>query len=1645
MTTTLNTQLFRTITTEDTRKELEALRSKASDDTITEQLLDAIERGSLQTPIFAAWLGVCKNSNVVEKSLRQKTSVRIRYLGIKQLKNGLESAQWRVLWDELGGTAGLLSVFCDLSVSEIQAICKAIGRSARVGDIDNKRACVTELFEGLHPSAFPDAKSKTTDSRPLTKYYQALVPSCSEDIISRVTAVDEREKWSFVRERELLEQHSDSLGSTALRLVLYNGPPDAKSIERLRLLSTRYPSRTTPECGFSASMAFGLDLLRELTESGSKHIEDSWAVENVIRPLFRRGVRKRISWSRLQELTALTLRYLERHGSAAKTITGVRGDVVHMVALCWSRRSALFEQHLISLLNIVFDRTARVGDFEDLLVGVPQSRRYSLLRLCCQEIMGVDLDIEQDLQNIQGPLSPVVLDQIEAVHALGLFERLRKVRGDVDLVGLGQYSSVLVTTRTPDVYEGDPDIQYLVLLNRNSLHEVAESYATDVLETRKKMTKTSSSREIRAEHAVSTWACANASGSLMLLSETLQWAKTFVRDQLTAVKLFSSYFDETYGLLAGVRTYSTERFLPQDLRQRVERANKIMVDLLQIACSALREPFFKPSDWRDTINVFTRVVQKRIELSASLRGQMGASDEEIYYALWEDTIATLVQAEKLANEEEHEKLGANKLSGLLSDLRGVMDTEVGTYGRATWMFLDNLAKARNELWADLRPSRFPDVLTLPEPFPRGLPVQHLLASRTSDVASLSELAPYVFSRVEATLFIKPEAALEVIVCDDSIRQAIGTFVDSYKHAFSAYVPDACDAQEKVKRFKEVWSHATGPLSDRGMDQEEAVRFWRRHVPSHLQATLSDILPKKEHIPWPVIPRSDHPSETQEWNPLEDQPPHVHIQARELGKAAYIDFSLLAGTGQFSIVSQHRSSPVPQVPAHVETVGSIWGYRRTEAEAEAVALAALLYMDAKYGSTTRMLATPFPSREDVRYPCLFLDENFLSCNLLRISNASAHLSKNIDLVPLPLVREITATLIGKLSSAKNSFELEQASVTLIRAIGQSDKPSLAIDLAIQVIIGQPNTSSWHRLLFHNGFLQHLAASDARNCIGKFAEAIGEKLDAQKRLAQVKAGNTEVDTTTQSLQEGASQGTVALVKITTLKSLAQVLHGSNYIGDEHSLEILSDLAKQVTHIDVRLSILRTLLSKLDANRPELWDRVLAALEPFMQLAGGLHEREPMTDSDWAQAEATMILPKIQLTTLFSWREHSPMLEAILDYYLKLEDTELMDLYLKRILHPTVQILKRETTRWSTLFLRKYASKNVESLADLLPPIPRGITILEQIMTKSCSKPLRLPRSLLDEYMAYMLYRINPPEAIRALNQSLQSDPVVKIRPEFAATWLDLYGGGVENQWVHRLPFTKIANFDEQQDGADEFLITRRLFQKKWLEVFTAFLWADAPIYKQFRVFVSTLTNPYMLGQPWWKSYGRSTVEAMLAYVDSIRTRAWEADPHRNPAVLPDTFIWKLSLLSYPLNSLHHDDPEALEQTCKTFAKELGTLLNSISNSMYHVNLAQIKGRICKGTSLSNTEFDQNLMLSALYLGDISKTMLSWLTTPDLLRVDLAADIILDRKVQDIGDLGPRMQKLLSSWIASENEEVRRTGYRVQEELFDANGEWKGKTRR
>lgn len=260
------------------------------------------------------------------------------------------------------------------------------------------------------------------------------------------------------------------------------------------------PAKQQLKHDLSASIAFALALLRNAVKTDAKETEHSWVLTILIRPLLRRAIRKRTVLSQNQQIVNLAVRFLEHRPEARNFFGGSRGEILHIVAICWSRRSASFGAHLKHLMGFVFNKKSAFKNFVDLPAGIPQLRRYVLLHMCCLEVMGIDLESEGDLSQLEGVLQHYILYSLEPSQALDLFRRLRRARGDASEPRAIQFC---VTRRTTTAYEGDPDINFLELLNLNEIYEEAENYTLLIMDSRKKAMQASANCETRVEQALS--------------------------------------------------------------------------------------------------------------------------------------------------------------------------------------------------------------------------------------------------------------------------------------------------------------------------------------------------------------------------------------------------------------------------------------------------------------------------------------------------------------------------------------------------------------------------------------------------------------------------------------------------------------------------------------------------------------------------------------------------------------------------------------------------------------------------------------------------------------------------------------------------------------------------------------------------------------------------------------------------------------------------------------------------------------------------------------------------------------------------------------------------------------------------------------
>jgi hypothetical protein len=336
---------------------------------------------------------------------------------------------------------------------------------------------------------------------------------------------------------------------------------------------------------------------------------------------------------------------------------------------------------------------------------------------------------------------------------------------------------------------------------------------------------------------------------------------------------------------------------------------------------------------------------------------------------------------------------------------------------------------------------------------------------------------------------------------------------------------------------------------------------------------------------------------------------------------------------------------------------------------------------------------------------------------------------------------------------------------------------------------------------------------------------------------------------------------------------------------------------------------------------------------------------------------------------------------------------------------------------VFLRKH---NVDEIAQQelnICSLPWHKTVISELLL---STPSHLPLSFLEDYVSYLRFNIEPSPPLASLIKSLKDDPTLRDTRD-VQIFLDRFGAGTNIvKGDFRFPLVDLLNTRTQLQG----VITIKDLQEQYLKLYTSVLWHDTVKLQNLQMITGKLwaMMEHSNIPKSWAEYQGPIVEAIVAYVEGLRTREWDRDPNRRPMVLPDTFRYRMWLLRYAAQHSPEAESGHYETHCRKFADRVAKIAGSLAGGIYHKKFQLLQ------ESLGYLH-GKNRARVAYYLGDISNTRLSWLTKPDLLRVELAAGL-LDEKggaKREIGEeLEQRVEEVKKSWRESESEEVRMLGW-------------------
>ena len=1675
---------------------------------LTTYLLEATEREALAPDVFCIWLSASNDTRTILRGVEQKFSDLIRHAAIADFGRLLRTGRWREAWTGFGGVTGINQILGTLSYDEVGQMCRVIGRSGNIrkSDHDAQRLEVTRLVKSLLPQVYPDSKHKTQDQRPLRRHYATLVSSCTGEYVREVLMRNGRPFQDFrhLPQSLIAQYHWPTVRQIMLDLINEKDEIEEDWIDtnsnlldaHLSLLLHQIPQLPTRERGFSASMQFSLSVLQAVVEKKEVDLERVSVIPDLVDPLVRRlrkyGVAKQTS----RQVVDVALSFLQNHPNDVES-DSLTGDTFPSFLInCWCEDPGTFQSRLVSYLAMHKGQgSLTFGHIEKYVLNAPQESRYDLLRLIFMhhKQYEVDIETEEGLKHLSiKQWRSGFIKALPVENAIQLLQRLLKVRPECDFL-----ESQARHWRESSIFNhgliesgGLPDPMTLLIHLGRDDGAISQKAKEAIREVEDKAMKSRDASE-RALHIESAFVYAIATGSLEVYEEVILWSKRFLRDSFVIKKIFHRSIVATVegvALLSGIDLSSRPEIM-YEVQESIHKGNNILMRFLEFALIALKEQSFSRSDWSHLLDLFGKVVHARVENLSVIQKSMDFSSTKAYEIVWKPTIEMLLEAEKLGLEPGHEALDFDSPFGAI----GNHYTRITVRGKpcpSVHRFLDDLARERDALWRLFRPTIYPAVASLGPPWPTGLAIQHFSLLETESDDANSPLCPFLSSRAKAVLFMKQNPVIHESSLDEDTLEAIGIFVDNYETALAFHIRNGFSKQDRETGARMALEHVLN-LSLSRMSRLEALAFWRpvynRALPDITCPQFQEVINYGRGATHPVLPQTQDPQERDEWNPLEWKP--EEIKRRDL-PTTLLDCTL--NVSQTSMWRGSRPLTLPKSCTVSLTPSDFWAMGRLHMSEvkkyhleDAMIIAALLFLDTRMSGPPSVLTYAYPSDRDARFCPLFLDQKFLDATREHKNRSALDiLELFIRRIPPRMLQPLTAKALHNLASlptgSPDASTLQHTAFGLLHLLTQSDRPDLACGFILDILINDPEASAWHRFLLTKDLMQRLRASTVETLVNAFVEGIGTKLHEQSLDQKATAG-----------KEGRPDSSLPtqLVKVTTVKFVAQLLQNVNVVPVTKIVSWLVKIFQSSSHIDVRVATVESLLSRLsereDDESAQMNKEIIFVLEKVVPVMGSLNERRPTTEEDWQRCEQAGQLPEVYVEGAVQGLQ--PIMASI--YSARAEDRVLSDgtrgTLLHRVFFPAIQNSLQNNARWMKLFQRTYLP---ESSSHPFPAFPFKPIILSMLLNDHSSF---ISRKVLDLFQTFILTNMNPPAQIVELINSINGDMSLR-NSDAGKHFLNQYGhGALAFQQNHSVLSNSLKHDWKESTLPSDEAITIEQVQHCLVKQAETLILYPRPPDPHFRVwetfiyqFQPPLTATYLYPSARnWINQVKPCLQQILSFLESVRREQVDepALSSQDPPYLPDPYVAQLwTRLAFP--HIYWTDKEHAHETYSAYAQsiihQIRALISDGLKSHTHfenlkeelsrksgspvdrIAVAELLGDIAppssissssssslspsspKATTPSNTVIPRSSKKRSREETDTTMTDLDSeepvsITVPksaspdeSLLRVKIAnhlLDGISDHEEAVGGKKKDRLRALLRKWIASDVEGVRIVGWR------------------
>ncbi|KAK1146624.1 hypothetical protein N8T08_002697 [Aspergillus melleus] len=1293
--------------------------------TVNTQLLDLIHSESLPSDVYKVWLPIALkySPQLLSTALHDPVSHNVRAIGIKQVARFSRTSTWKSsVWDTLGGAEGIRDIIGGLSIAEIATLLHAIAKGVHRPD-DDLPVHVDQLVHLLQ---------QDKASRPFWHHLDALLPLCSSSFLEDVLSSFPEVRLTSKLLAKIALRHPALLRRIAtgdVTVPSYVQKSVANNCVRAMICSSvpYTPLHYQPDTlDTLPGIGFALDLFYKMHGDASRRLKPS-QINAYIHEALRHVCQQKTSFQQIfrlidgtlpiiaiddfNDLTQLLLKELIRYWSIAHFGTASETEsptkrLLHRAHP--SRPSADDRERLEALLIHVIRfrcpvQVSHIGrnpslfePIQTVLEGIAADMRWPLTKLFCRHSQELEIDLDlppsEREQRFLAFWPQSILNLLPAADIRQLFDRMPLQQGYIEYLPvldgegnlLSQPAQCQLKARCEaTVARADDDFP----ATKAGIFWMIERAEND---------KDPAMRSYWANQAVET---ALVSASLGIFNQVMQWSTRFIRDSVVFPELVQSYIlsSESSKLLGCVESSSTggpATFAA--LQQRTQQADDILMRILAILTKASKEPLDHTRITGGIMTFLESVVANRMRSLRRHQKQLPASKADLAVMMLGPLIEILLRYDEEGHELNWWVEGRPMLSGL----------EIQRFHSPTFLsFMDQLVQRRDELWASKEMERMFDDEEMSDDeapddrpqngFPVGLAVQDLIPSYLVPFAvERPDSIPYAAAKVNDVLFGAAEVLMRPVIDPEDVDDLK---VDDLEDVIRSYVC-RCSRKHRYERLMRVCKHYTTVLAPHPQHLT-IFRYWLAGLASKWgwgkvsRMIDSTSMPETSYLDQPLEKR------VMKWEPfgLAEQ------MDEEIAHLTVLFCRMYGEMPSTSVVMKQvdeDSGPErmwsPDGFKHVSQTLGIRG-------CDAVVLSALLFL----GTFTKepLLSEAFPRSEAARWPPIALGSRFLSLANTDVPGAMGSaiqaISDGITFVPTHILRRLTMSLLDNLSPALGSeySMLLECVVELTKLFPSTDQPEMGIDVILRIIKDFPDDSTYHHHLRLISLGKALHPDKAVRLVQSLVDVVCERLSSPS----------------------------AIVKLRTVKMVAQLVAAADFIPTGRSLSILQSIHGASSRVDVQTEVISSMLSLLERDSEKADDSYLFLQKlslSTVRLSGKSQSSEPTRE------ELEGELPDI--SGLCSQRNLELFTRTA---FHKLPESH-RSRYVQEILLPMVDESITHHGRWMEIFLYHFGIAGRSSEIEFGPFVPDAVDFVLNIWHDY------LPESfLLTHRSSALAYATNP----------------------------------------------------------------------------------------------------------------------------------------------------------------------------------------------------------------------------------------------------------------------------------------------------------------